>query len=100
MSDIYNKKLSRSARIRDGLDVVIHVIGDDHLKILRTVTTGEEEPVQLFPRLQFEGIIFEKFPKVGGEAYGFWAKNPIGDITEMLMQMLVVSFTFYIMPLS
>ena len=73
--------------------IVIRVIGDDRLKILRT---GEEEPVQLFPCFQFEDIIFEKFPKVGREAYGFWAKDSVGDINEMLKQMLEVSFTFYI----
>ena len=125
----------RPPRIRDGLDVVIRVIvvgdeGYDHLKIFRTIVTGETERgacsgiIILFPssikspltvlvrdyalpmfaaEFQFEDIIFGKFPslEVGGEikrAYSFWAKNPVRDIIEMLMQMLEVSFTFNIMP--
>ena len=57
----------------------------------------------MFAEFQFEDIIFGIFPKVGGEvlsAYDYWAKNSVGDIIEMLMQMLEVSFTFNIMPLS
>ena len=57
----------------------------------------------MFAEFHFEDIVFGIFPKVGGEVkrpYGFWAKNSVGDIIEMLMQMLEVSFTFYIMPFS
>ena len=57
----------------------------------------------MFQEFQFEDIIFGIFPKVGGEllsAYGLWAKNSVGDIIEMLLQMLEVSFTFHIMPFS
>jgi serine/threonine protein kinase len=52
----------------------------------------------MFAELQFEDIIFGNFPKVGGEVrdvYGFWAKNSIGDIIEMLMQMLEVFFVLF-----
>ena len=115
LSDIYKKNgLARPARTRDGLDVVIRVIvigdeGHDHLKILRTIATGEKSlfsdnhTLPMFAEFQFEDIIFGIFPKVGGEllsAYGFWAKNSVGDIIEMLMQMLEVSFAFNIIPLS
>jgi hypothetical protein len=115
LSDVYKKNgLARPARTRDGLDVVIRVIvlgneGHDHLKILRTIATGEKSlfsnnhTLPMFAEFQFEDIIFGVFPKVGGEvkrAYSFWAKNSVGDIIEMLMQMLEVSFTFHIMPLS
>ena len=114
-SDIYKKNgLSRPARTRDGLDVVIRVIvigneGYDHLKILRTIATGEKilfsnnHALPMFEEFQFEDIIFGIFPKVGGEivyAYDYWAKNSVGDIIEMLMQMLEVSFTFYVLHLS
>ena len=45
---------------------------------------------------QFEDIVFGIFPKVGADvmyAFGFWPNNSVGDITDMLMQMLEVSFT-------
>ena len=105
--------LARAARARDGLDVVIRVIvigneGHDHLKILRTIATGENSlfsnnhALPMFAEFQFEDVIFGIFPKVGGEitdAYGYWAKNSVGDIIEMLMQMLEVSFTSPVLPL-
>ena len=109
LADIYKKNgLARPARTRDGLDVVIRVIvigkeGHEHLKILRTIATGEKSlfsnnhALPMFAEFQLEDIIFGVFPKVGEEvkyAYGFWAKNSVGDIIEMLAQMLEVSFTF------
>ena len=112
LSDIYEKNgLSRAARTRDGLDVVIRVIvigneGHDHLKILRTIATGENSlfsnnhALPMFAEFQFEDITFGIFPKVGAdggqltELYDEWTKNSVGDIIEMLMQMLEVSFTF------
>ena len=46
---------------------------------------------------QFEDIVFGIFPKVGADvmyAFGrFWRNNSVGDITDILMQMLEVSFT-------
>ena len=110
-------KISRAARTRDGLDVVIRVIvigneGHDHLKIHRTIAAGENSlfsnnhALPIFAEFQFEDIIFGIFPEVGGdggetvEAYGDWAKNSVGDIIEMLMQMLEASFTFQVSPLS
>ena len=113
LSDIYETNgSSRPARTRDGLDVVIRVIvigdeGKDHLKLLRTIATGENSlfsnnhALPMFAEFQFEDIIFGIFPKVGGEmsyAYDCWAKNSVGDIVEMLMQMLEVSFTIQVLP--
>ena len=49
----------------------------------------------MFIEFQFEDIVFGIFPKVGAEmlyAFGFWPKNSVGDIIDMLMQMLEVSF--------
>jgi hypothetical protein len=89
--------------------MVIGKEGHDHLKILRSIATGEKSlfsnnhTLPMFAELQFEDIIFGIFPKVGGEvreAYGFWAKNSVGDIIEMLMQMLEVSLTFQVLPIS
>lgn len=51
----------------------------------------------MFSEFEFEDIIFGIFPKVGSDmlqAYGFWAKNSVGDIVQMLLQMLEVSLLF------
>ena len=48
---------------------------------------------------QFEDIIFGVFPKAGGDmslAFGFWPNNSVGDVIDMLMQMLEVSFLLYL----
>ena len=115
LSDIYEKNGSaRPSRTQDGLDVVIRVIvvgneGHGHLKLLRTIATGENSlfsnnhALPMIAEFHFEDIVFGIFPKVGGEmfdAYGYWAKNSVGDIVEMLMQMLEVSLTFHVLPLS
>ena len=96
---------SRPARTRDGFDAVILVIvngkeGHDHLKILRTIATGENSlfsnnhTLPMFCRVSVRRYHFwHFFPKVGGDglcAYDYWAKNSVGDIIEMLMQMLEV----------
>ena len=50
----------------------------------------------MFMEFRFEDIVFGIFPKVGAEvldAFGFWANNSVGDIVDMLMQMLEVSLT-------
>ena len=49
---------------------------------------------------QFEDIVFGIFPIVGGEmlfAFGLWPNNSVGDIIDMLMQMLEVSFILFFM---
>jgi hypothetical protein len=51
----------------------------------------------MFTELHFHDIIFGIFPKVGGmmgDAYDCWTNNSVGDIVDMLMQALEVSFTF------
>ena len=51
----------------------------------------------MFMEFQFEDIVFGIFPKVGADVmyvFGFWPNNSVGDIIEMLLQMLEVSFTF------
>ena len=57
----------------------------------------------MFMEFQFEDIVFGIFPKAGGEmlyAFGFWPNNSVGDIIDMLMQMLEVGFTYDVSPLS
>ena len=59
----------------------------------------------MFMEFQFEDIIFGIFPKVGAEmldAFGYWPNNSVGDIIDMLLQMLevrnVVSLLIFIHP--
>ena len=49
----------------------------------------------MFMEFQFEDIIFGIFPKVGAEmldAFGYWPNNSVGDIIDMLLQMLEVRY--------
>jgi hypothetical protein len=104
----------RAARTRDGLDVVIRVIvlgneGHDHLKILRTIATGENSllsnnhALPMFMEFQFEDIVFGIFPLVGAEMsilFGYWPYNSVGDIIGILLQMLEVSLNLNMSSLS
>jgi len=86
------------------MDVIIRVIvigheGKDHLKILRriakgkTVLTSTNHTIPLLREFVFEDIVFGIFPKIGArvsEMVGRWAKNSVGDVIEMVMQMLEV----------
>ena len=50
----------------------------------------------MFMEFQFEDIVFGIFPLVGAEMsylFGYWPNNSVGDIIDILMQMLEVSFT-------
>jgi hypothetical protein len=47
----------------------------------------------MFMEFQFEDIIFGIFPMVGAQmlhAFASWPNNSVGDIVDMLMQMLEV----------
>ena len=48
----------------------------------------------MFQQLVFEDIVFGIFPKIGArvvfDMVGFWAKNSVGDVLQMVMQMLEV----------
>ena len=86
------------------MDIVIRVIvisheGRDHLKILRriakgkTILTSTNHTIPLFREFVYEDIVFGIFPKIGArvsEIVGRWAKNSVGDVIEMVMQMLEV----------
>ena len=73
--------------------------GHEHLKILRKFATGslslycDNHALPMFSELQFEDIIFGVFPKAGGtvlEAHGYWPRNSVGDILDMLLRLLEV----------
>jgi hypothetical protein len=89
--------------------IVIGSEGHDHLKILKRLAGGENSllsnnhTLPMFAELQFEDIILGVFPKVGAglfEAYSSWTKNSVGDIINMVMQMLEVSFASLLYWLS
>ena len=74
--------------------------GHDHLKILKTIATGEKSllsnnhALPMFMEFQFEDIIFGIFPLVGAEMtylFGYKPNNSVGDIIDILLQMLGVS---------
>ncbi|KAF8159413.1 kinase-like domain-containing protein [Crassisporium funariophilum] len=94
--------LQRAARTREGQDVIIRLIvigneGHEHLKVLRKIAKGKDglfsnnHTLPMLAEFQFEDLTFGIFPKVGSSlelAYGCWAKNSVGDVVEMIMQML------------
>ncbi len=94
------------ARTSEGHDVVVRVIrikdqGLDHLKILQYLATGtnslltDNHVLPLLNEFRVEHITFGVFPKAGGtlsDAYGGWAKNSVGDVLEMIMQALEVTY--------
>lgn len=89
------------------MDVVIRVVaigqdGRNHLKILKKIAKGKaalhsnNHALPMFQQLFFEDIVFGIFPKVGARVFdmvGRWAKNSVGDVLEMVMQMLEVCAT-------
>ncbi|OJT14094.1 hypothetical protein TRAPUB_9370, partial [Trametes pubescens] len=94
--------LCRAARRADGCDVVVRVLaigerGRDHVEILKTVSIGpyafyeDNHNIPLLDLVYFDNITFGVFPRVGcrmQEAYGFWAKNSVGDVVDMILQCL------------
>lgn len=86
------------------MDVAIRVIaigdeGGNHLKILKKIAMGKpalhsnNHAIPMFQQLVFEDIVFGIFPKIGARIFdmvGRWAKNSVGDVLEMVMQMLEV----------
>lgn len=86
------------------MDVIIRVIvighkGMDHLKILRRIAKGKtilistNHTIPLLREFVFEDIVLGIFPKIGAqitEMVGRWAKNSVGDVIKMVMQMLEV----------
>ncbi|KAI0374615.1 hypothetical protein BV20DRAFT_1048669 [Pilatotrama ljubarskyi] len=94
--------LCRAARRRNGQDVVVRVLaigdsGREHVDILKLISMGpyafynDNHAIPVWDFVEFEGITFGVFPKVGFrmlEAYGYWAKNSVGDVVDMILQCL------------
>jgi len=97
-----HNELTRGGSTLNGLHVVIRVVamGDEgkrHLAILRKLAQGprsmfaENHVVPLWQEVEFEDITFTVAPFVAynlRECYGFWAKNSVGDIVDMILQAL------------
>ncbi len=73
--------------------------GQQHLDLLRYLARAppalfsNNHTLPLLREIRFEDITFGVFPRVGQgmtDAYRFWAKNSVGDLIEMILQMLEV----------
>ncbi|KAF9538438.1 hypothetical protein CPC08DRAFT_717565 [Agrocybe pediades] len=98
----YLNDLSRPATSKSGFDVVIRVMvikddGREQLDIIRRAATGtasfwsNNHCLPMIDEIVFDDIVLGVFPKVGGlfrHSYDAWAKDSVGDILEMIMQML------------
>ncbi|KAI0757694.1 hypothetical protein C8Q80DRAFT_1134923 [Daedaleopsis nitida] len=91
-----------AASATDGRSVILRVLkvgeqGRQHLEILRFLARGPHSllstnhTLPLLQEIEVEDITFGVFPHVGGlvrEAYGYWAENSVGDLIDMVLQML------------
>ncbi|CAL1711530.1 unnamed protein product [Somion occarium] len=98
----YINPILRVVRMKEGHDVAIRVItvkdkGHEQLKILKKVACSPHSLLSnnhclpMFKTFELEDITFGIFPLVGGcldDAYGYWPKNSVGDIVDMVMQAL------------
>ena len=96
--------LTRAAQTPEGQAVVVKVLairdeGHECLDIIRKTSTGpfallsNNHCLPLIKEFVFEDIIFGVFPKTGGlfeEAWVSWTRNSVGDILDMLLQILEV----------
>ncbi|KAI0757688.1 kinase-like domain-containing protein [Daedaleopsis nitida] len=90
------------ATAKDGRSVVLRILkvqreGQQHLDIIKYLARGptslysHNHALSLLQEIQIEDITFGVFPFVGGavqESYGSWAKNSVGDVVDMILQML------------
>lgn len=75
--------------------------GHDYLSIIRKTSTGplallsNNHCLPLFWEFALEDIVFGVFPKTGGcvdESWDCWPKNSVGDILDMMLQILEVLY--------
>ncbi|KAI0757680.1 kinase-like domain-containing protein [Daedaleopsis nitida] len=90
------------ATAQDGRSVVMRILvvkdhGQQHLNIVRYLARGQtslysdNHALPLLQEIQIEDITFGVFPFVGGGvqlSYDSWAKNSVGDLVDMILQML------------
>ncbi|KAK7676488.1 hypothetical protein QCA50_005304 [Cerrena zonata] len=98
----YMNATFRIARMKNGHDVTVRPIrlgaeGVEHLKILKKIATGplallsNNHALPMFDTINFEDVTLGLFPLTGndmGRAFGFWPKNSVGDVVDMILQAL------------
>jgi len=79
---------------------VVRNEGKDHLDILRKIATGPDSywsnnhTLPMIEEIQFEDIVLGIFPKIGGWlGHHNWAANSVGDMLNIIMQMLEVRYS-------
>ncbi len=101
---IFQNHSCYAATATDGRIVILRVLkigeeGRQHLNLLRYLARAPpalfstNHTLPLLQEIEFEDITFGVFPRVGQgmtDAYHFWAKNSVGDLIEMILQMLEV----------
>lgn len=74
------------------------------MKVLKYMSRGAisqatpNHAVPLFELLELEDITFGVFPRIGRTmtfAYGFGTENSVGDVIDMILQCLEVSYTWF-----
>ena len=97
-------ELTHGGTTSNGLNVVIRIaaMGDQgrrHVEILRKIARGtkslltDNHTVPLWKEVDYEDMSFIVCPFVGhsmDDCYGWWAKNSVGDIVDMILQALEV----------
>ena len=97
-------ELTHGGTTSEGLIVVIRIAamgraGRRHLEILRTLALGttsvltDNHVIPLWKEVDYEDMTFIVCPFVGhsmDDCYGWWAKNSVGDIIDMILQALEV----------
>ena len=96
--------LTRAAQTPEGQAVVVKVLairdeGHECLSIIRKISSGplallsNNHCLPLIKEFVFQDITFGVSPKIGGlfeEAWRSWPQNSVGDILDMLLQILEV----------
>ena len=104
LTHLHQNELTHGGTTSDGLNAVIRitVMGEEgrrHIEILRKLARGttslltDNHVIPLWKEVTYEDITFVVCPYVGhsmDDCYGWWAKNSVGDIVDMILQTLEV----------
>ncbi|KAF4617190.1 hypothetical protein D9613_006219 [Agrocybe pediades] len=110
----FGNPLQRPATTYESYDVMIRVIvvngeGQEHLDVARRLGTGprsflcNNHVLPLLYEFEIEDIVFGVFPLVGASmtvAFDYWPKNSVGDVLDMILQMLEASRTWLLQALE
>lgn len=96
--------LTRAAQTKDGQPVMVRVMtikdeGHEMLSIVRRIAAGplallsNNHCLPLIKEFTLHDIVFGIFPRTGDcfdHAWSAWAKNSVGDILDMILQIMEV----------